>query len=164
MPAQYHGGGGPPSKGASPGREQSQLPSNLPPVKYFDSEGNLRPELVDDEAQQWGKILAKNLKPTQMRRFYNDVLSIKQRFLNQAALLSSEEQERIFREIIPEIRLLKAKAYYAHRRPNNVLPREMKEFIERHVNAINSAKAFLAFCRHFEAVVAFHYAFAESRS
>jgi CRISPR-associated protein Csm2 len=127
----------------------------------------LRPALLDEEAEQVGRKLAEEkLERTQLRRFYNDVLSLKRRFemetVREKAKGTPSTADEIFRRIEPELRLLRAKAYYANRR--KVLPDIMKTFIDQHIRKISGAKDFQAFCKHFEAVVAFHYAYSkESR-
>ncbi|MGQ9634952.1 MAG: type III-A CRISPR-associated protein Csm2 [Bryobacteraceae bacterium] len=128
-------------------------------MKYYEN-GKLRPALLDEEAMQVGKLLARSgLRSAQLRRFYGDVLALRRRFESASAGTPIEERESVFQEILPEFRLLKAKAFYANKR--KILPMEMKNFLERHVRAVKTWEDFHAFCRHFEAVVAFHYAFAK---
>ncbi|GIU76162.1 MAG: hypothetical protein KatS3mg004_3249 [Bryobacteraceae bacterium] len=151
------GAQGPPNAG--PGK------SPLPEVKYHDNNGKLRPELLDEEAMQVGKALADaGLESAQLRRFYGDVLSLRRRFEIRSAGMEPDKQESVFADILPEFRMLRAKAFYANKRNERILPAVMKDFIQRHVNAVKNAKDFLAFCRHFEAVVAYHYAFAKKES
>lgn len=138
---------------------QSPAEGGLPEVKYYEN-GKLRPELLDEEAMEVGKLLAgSGLRRAQLRRFYGDVLVLRRRFEIASAGTPIEERESVFQEILPEFRLLKAKAFYANKR--KILPIEMKNFLERHVRAVKTWEDFHAFCRHFEAVVAFHYAFAK---
>ncbi len=135
----------------------------LPAVKYFDENGKLRPELLDDEAEKVGKALADaKLQSAQLRRFYGDVMNLRRRFELRAAGQGAEKCDEAFRDILPEFRMLRAKAYYANKR-GSILPDVMKKFVESHVRAVATWKDFMAFCRHFEAVVAFHHAFAEKR-
>lgn len=135
--------------------------ANLPPVKYSEN-GNLRPELLDKEAEEVGRKLADaGLQSAQLRRFYGDVLNLRRRFELRSAGQDQAKRDAAFQEILPEFRMLRAKAYYANKRSRTILPDVMKTFVENHVRAVQSWKDFLAFCRHFEAVVAFHYAFSE---
>jgi len=136
--------------------------SALPSVKYFNESGKLRPELLDDEAMAVGEALANaGLESAQLRRFYGDVVSLRRRFEIRSAGAPLNERASLFADILPEFRLLRAKAYYANRRSEKILPKVMKDFIQQHVDAVHSWQDFLAFCRHFEAVVAFHYAFSK---
>lgn len=160
MPAPSHPGnrGGQPARAPQPAAQQSALP----PVKYFDEKGKLRPELLDEEAMQVGEALARaELESAQLRRFYGDVLSLRRRFEIRSAGVPLSQRADVFADILPEFRLLRAKAFYANKRSKKILPDEMKNFIQRHVDAVKSWQDFLAFCRHFEAVVAFHYAFSK---
>lgn len=144
-------------------KEQAQAPASaaLPEARYFDN-GRLRPELLDAEAEQVGRRLAEaGLDSAQLRRFYGDVLGLRRRFEVRSAGRPLNERDSIFAEILPEFRMLRAKAYYANRRSDKILPEVMKTFIQNHVRAVKTWQDFLAFCRHFEAVVAFHYAFAK---
>jgi len=135
-------------------------PSALPAVKYFNENGKLRPELLDEEAMKVGEALANaGLEPAQLRRFYGDVVSLRRRFEIRSAGVPLSERASVFADILPEFRLLRAKAYYANKRSEKILPRVMKDFIQQHVQAVKNWQDFVAFCRHFEAVVAFHYAF-----
>lgn len=148
--------GGQPPRAPQPAAQQSALPA----VKYFDEKGKLRPELLDQEAMQVGEALARaELESAQLRRFYGDVLSLRRRFEIRSAGVPLNQRADIFADILPEFRLLRAKAFYANKRSKKILPDEMKNFIQRHVDAVKTWQDFLAFCRHFEAVVAFHYAF-----
>ncbi|MCS7042802.1 MAG: type III-A CRISPR-associated protein Csm2 [Bryobacteraceae bacterium] len=159
MPAPNQPTGRPPQAAA---QGQAAGGHALPPVKYFNEHGKLRPELLDSEAQEVGEALAKaGLESAQLRRFYGDVLSLRRRFEIRAAGAPFAERDSIFEDILPEFRMLRAKAFYANKRSDKILPAVMKEFIQRHVQAVKTWQDFQAFCRHFEAVVAFHYAFSK---
>lgn len=148
--------GPPPGRGGGEGQG-----GNLPKVQYFE-DGKLRPALLDSEAEQVGRALAEaGLQSAQLRRFYGDVLNLRRRFELHSTGLDPARCDAAFQDILPEFRMLRAKAFYANKRSEKILPRVMKQFVENHVKAVNSWKDFMAFCRHFEAVVAFHYAFAE---
>lgn len=154
----------PGNRGPQPpqGSQSAAQQTALPPVKYFDDHGKLRPELLDEEAMKVGEALASaGLESAQLRRFYGDVLSLRRRFEIRSAGAPLSERPSIFADILPEFRLLRAKVFYANKRSEKILPKVMKDFIQRHVDAVKSWQDFLAFCRHFEAVVAFHYAFSK---
>jgi CRISPR-associated protein Csm2 len=122
---------------------------------FLDSEGYIRPDLLDKEAQDVAKQLkAKKLTTHQVRKFYDEVKNYKTRI----------DKGDDFRKIKPLIVMLKSKAKYAATRKNEMYI--FYDFIEKSVNKINEAdeieqKAqFDAFCLFFEAV----YGFAELKS
>lgn len=131
-------------------------------VEYFDNNGNLREELVDADAETEGKTLAEaKLKHTQLRRYYEDVLNLRRRLEHECANQPDRSEEEVFRRLRPEFKMLRAKAYYAHKRSSKIFPDQFKDFIERHVHSVQTAAQFRAFCQHFQAVVAFHRVYAE---
>ncbi len=87
--------------------------------------------------------------PSQIRKFYNDVLSLK----NRLEIAKGEKKEERFKQLLPYIKMLKAKVAYAKTR-NNVNS-QFKEFIDDYVNSIRDIDDFYAFCDFFEAIVAY---------
>ncbi|WP_298068389.1 type III-A CRISPR-associated protein Csm2, partial [uncultured Mailhella sp.] len=63
--------------------------------------------------------------------------------------------DEAFAGILPQIKILKAKAAYAKGR--KVVPSAFSDWIAQHVDAINKPADFKAFLLHFEAVVGFCY-------
>ncbi len=129
-------------------------------VKYFDDKGNLRVELVDREAEEQARGL-KDVRTSQLRRYYEDVLGLRRRLEYELANRTGVDEEAGFAALRPEFKMLRAKAYYANKRSAKVFPEEFKQFFERHVQSVETAKQFRAFCKHFEAVVAFHKVYAK---
>jgi len=137
-------------------------PASPTAVEYFDNNGNLREELVDAEAETEGKKLAEaKLRHTQLRRYYEDVLNLRRRLEHECANQPGSNEEEVFRKLRPEFKMLRAKAYYAHKRSSKIFPDAFKDFIERHVHSVQTAAQFRAFCQHFQAVVAFHRVYAK---
>lgn len=138
--------------------------------EYFKGDA-INPALVTTWAQEWadkfypkkdgwqpdkfsGKKDArqKSSKPinsAQLRRFYGDVKNLEMRWEN------SQDKEKAFRDILPMIKLLKAKAAYANKR--DLVPESFKNWIWENVDMINEIKDFKAFLLFFEAVVGFCY-------
>ena len=126
--------------------------------EYFKGDA-INPELVTTLAQEWAnKFYPKKedrqknailIKSAQLRKFYNDVKNLEMRWEN------SQDKEKAFREILPMIKLLKAKAAYANKR--TLVPESFKSWIWENVDMINEMKDFKAFLLFFEAVVGFCY-------
>ena len=120
---------------------------------YVDSEKKVvNPELFSSVAQRIAKEIEEDRKPKspenhQVRRFYEDLLSIRRRIER----VDDEEEE--FKRQLPYIRMAQAKAAYAFRRRN--INRRFQEFIEE-VARIETMKDFRVFCTLFEAVIAFY--------
>lgn len=144
-----------------PSRERTK-PLELPkarPVVYFKQDHSLVEELVDAYARKQAEELVE-LAPTQLRRFYEHVLSIKRRL--DLAANNPVEREREFSKLRPEFKLLKAKAVYAYgRNHHKEYYKALAEFFISHTESVKKAADFEAFCKHFEAVIAFHKFYAE---
>ena len=81
---------------------------------------------------------------TQIRKFYNDILNIKQKI---------EMSPEKFKKQLPYIKMLKAKVEYSYSRRH--VNKEFVNFIGKYIDEINDIDDFLAFCDFFEAVIAF---------
>lgn len=127
-------------------------------------DGAINPELVTTLAEDWAdKFVPRRDKRTyqsppgkqiklntaQLRRFYGEVKRLELRWQN------SENKPQTFLEILPMIKLLKAKAAYANKR--ELVPESFKEWIWQNVDLIREARDFTAFLLYFEAVVGFCY-------
>lgn len=122
----------------------------------------INPELVTTLAEKWankfvpemnkqqhGYGTPKRINSAQLRRFYGDVKSLEMRWQN------STDKQQAFRDILPLIKLLKAKAVYALNR--KLIMEDFKKWIWDNVDMINGERDFKAFLLHFEAVVGFCY-------
>ena len=93
--------------------------------------------------------IKKKLSSTQIRKFYEEVLNLKERVDNGES----------FRKILPYFKMLKAKANVAYER--DVINTNFKTFIEKNVDYVTKGsleemeKKFKVFCTFFEAVVAY---------
>jgi CRISPR-associated protein Csm2 len=142
---------GGPRHGPGRGGPGAPPPQGLPkprPITYY-RDGQLVPELMDKEAERMARQLDRVSK-TQVRRFYGDVLTLRQRLETEA------DWEAAFESLRADFKMLKAKAVYANGRSERAFPREFLQFFIDHVEAVKTAADFQAFCKHFQAVVAFH--------
>ena len=145
-------GGGDGRGGGRPRTAALLDPSREPTVHYFtDASGKsvLRKELVDGVAEDVAQKLA-DLPASQLRRFYGAVIALKRQVELDPNLPDDEIQA--------QLALMKAKAAYTHARGGQV-PEELVRFFVRHAKSVRNRADFLAFCRHFEAVMAFHKCF-----
>ena len=135
------------------GNSGTKAPPAPRAVSYFDDKKQIRPQLLDEEAQAVARELAgTRLAPTQLRRYYHEVVNL-QRRLDQLAAGSSREQA--FECLRADFKLLKAKAHYANARNPGMFPQPLLQFFVNHTHSVKDVRDFDAFCRHFEAVVGF---------
>ncbi len=125
---------------------------------YYNDDGSIDTRWVDSEARAVAEQLVPvnaygssepAIKSSQLRRFYADVKNLEQIWNNQ------QKSDVAFLGILPQIKILKAKANYAKSR--TVVPTAFVQWMERHVDAVNTARDFKVFLLHFEAVVGFCY-------
>jgi CRISPR-associated protein Csm2 len=128
---------------------------------YYDSTGkHIRPELLNEEAsaaadafiqKHNGRVDDRNsIKNSQLRKFFNEFKSL-ERQLDQQQVNVDEA----FKSIKPLIKMANAKVVYAQAR--KVVPPAFVGWLQKHVQAIETARDFKAFLLHFEAVVGFCY-------
>lgn len=141
---EYRGSSGPP-----PRRDQAEAPDpaeilrETAKERYYEG-GKLRAALLDAEAQAVAKSMS-GVPTTQLRRFFDQVGAIRRR-------LDVDDSE-----VLAQAAFLKASAAYASGRDSKYAP--ILRFMVRNVNAIENKNDFVAFHRHFEAVMAFHKVF-----
>ena len=126
---------------------------------YYKTDGSLDPKWVDSEAQamarklviknSYGKADKDSIKSSQLRKFYADVKGLERSWEYQ------KRSEAAFLGILPQIKILKAKAAYAQGR--GVVPPAFTQWVNTHVDAVSTSADFKAFLLHFEAVVGFCY-------
>lgn len=142
------------SHSVNPQREAANLPAPHT-VRYYDAGGHLRPELVDQEAEEWAKRLA-DVRTAQLRRFYDSVLALERQIQLQAP--EPQHREKAFQTLKAQFKMLRSKAAYTQKR--NRLPEDFLRFFVNHTASVQNYKDFEAFRRHFEAVMGFHRFFA----
>jgi CRISPR-associated protein Csm2 len=144
-----HKGSGSPQRGGQNTIQQLPVPK---PLTYFsDPEKKcLKPDLLDDQARKNAEEF-KDLKATQMRRFYDELKAIERKIMTGKDI---KEQQANFERDRAMIIMFKAKSVYAEKR--KVAPRAFTQFIFDHVASITDINDFKGFLKVFEAVVAFH--------
>ncbi len=141
------GGGGGHGAGGNDGDVAALLRPPAQREQYFTGNGRtIRAELLDAEAQAMAEKL-RELPNTQLRRFYDPVVTLRLRA--QAGKLDAEQ-------VKAELAMMKARAAYAHKRPGQRVPAELVKFFTRHAASVDGPEKLVAFARHFEAIVAYH--------
>jgi CRISPR-associated protein Csm2 len=119
--------------------------------------GHVHPELFSSTAEKLaqhvfqGQLRNNKLnKPTQLRKFYDEVV----RFDGEIKSFPAEQQEDEFKKQLPYLKMLNAKAAYAMAR--DLISSEFKEFIASAIQQIHEKKDFDAFYGLFEAFMGFY--------
>jgi CRISPR-associated protein Csm2 len=111
------------------------------------------PEFLDEGARSQAEKFER-LPPSQLRRFYGMATDFKRR-------LELDTDGRIGdTEVQAQMAHLKASAAYAAMRNQ---PEELVRFFTVHANSVHTPAHYRTFCRHFEAVVAYHKVFGRER-
>lgn len=106
---------------------------------------------VDAEAMKAVNSFSRKMEYNQIRKFYSEIKNLER----QLFCLKKDETSNSIAEILPMLKLLKAKSAYAVHR--SVVPEEFKTWIWGHVDSIKNSQDFKVFALHFEAVVGFSY-------
>lgn len=118
-------------------------------LRFYDSNGKVKPEAYDTNAQEISKIFANSPRETntytQLRHFYDEVVSLNEKI---------EEDPSSFDELLPIIKMLNAKAAYAEGRRK--VSKEFVTFISESLKQIKTAKDMKTFKTFFEAVMGFY--------
>jgi len=139
---QQHAGGG---------QQESSLPADYLKDGYLDEKGNIRKELLQEDAQRVVRSLGR-IETHQLRRFFHHLKDIETRLLY---LKTVGQVQDAYETVAGDIYRLKGLSAYQAGRSHEWIP--LKEFIERNVHATKTEKDFLrGFIPHFEAVVAYH--------
>lgn len=111
----------------------------------------LKAKLFSEIADKWAKDVynesnnKKLNKPSQIRKFYDEVLRFKD---------DLQTNEKEFESVLPYIQMLKAKVNYAVGR--DLVSEKFKEFIEKSVDAVKDKEDFEAFSGLFEAFMGYY--------
>ncbi|RZD17171.1 MAG: type III-A CRISPR-associated protein Csm2 [Candidatus Acididesulfobacter guangdongensis] len=130
-------------------------------IKYYDEIGeakNINVNLFSEKAEEIVNQIAKRgstctgkegqNKITQLRRFYNDILTIKNK------IEYSKNPELEFQKELPYIKMIAAKANYACQRDHITM--FLNEFIKHNVlNLVKTNKDYNIFCTLFESIIAY---------
>lgn len=127
-------------------------------VQFRTNDGKLDPELFSAKADNLAKEVydgqlrsnGKANKPTQLRKFYDEVL----RFDGMLKSISVEQQKDEFEKLIPYLKMLNAKAAYAMGR--DLVTKEFKDFLSDSLMQIKNKDDFDIFAGLFEAFMGFY--------
>ena len=120
--------------------------------------GILKATLMDKQAEEWADAVFKdakrdkrnepqNNKPTQLRRFYDEVLRFD-------SLLKGNEADNAFEKHLPYIKMLNAKVAYAKGREH--VSEKFVEMIKGCVSHVETRDDFDAFKSFFEAFIGYY--------
>jgi CRISPR type III-A-associated protein Csm2 len=114
---------------------------------YFDTDGLLKPEFVNEKAEEIARRLGDErpkMTMSQLRAFYGHVK------LQEGALASGRD----FKEVLLEVK--KLKPFASERAHKEKVPKYFEDFITRNVDKVKDERTFLkGFVEHFQAVVAY---------
>jgi len=110
--------------------------------RNFYVDGKINPEWLDNQAQAEANSYS-SLKKNQLRAFYDELKSISN--INFAS----------FDEVLPMIKLIKAKANYRANRKDNKLDPKFKEFLFELIDSIKCERTLKNAKLIFEAIVGF---------
>lgn len=122
---------------------------------YIFFKDNLKKEfdsfLLCEKAKEYAGIFGKKrISNNQIRRYYNEI-----------KMLEHWCDDSCYEIIIPHLKMLKIRVYYAFKRRSKKTPEELKQFIENLVNSIADKKDLKAAALFFEAIVGYSYFYNE---
>jgi len=127
-------------------------------VQYYEEKNEqsvLRASLLDSEARKKAESLKKGgMTSAQLRRFYGEVKNLEKKATDNE---TGEISEQKFLTVLPMVKMMKSKVAYANNPSNKKVPDEFREWMDEHLDSIESHRDFRAFLLHFEAVVGFCY-------
>ena len=136
---------------------------------YYDDAGTLNVGLLDQQAQQAAESFVQGYKPkdklnaNQLRRFYNECKKLEKKYTFARQKLAIETgtsaaaSNGAFLQVLPLIKMLKAKVSYASNPSNPKIPRSFSAWLNTSIDGIENEKDFEAFLLSFEAVVGYCY-------
>ncbi|MCD6653564.1 MAG: type III-A CRISPR-associated protein Csm2 [Sulfurovum sp.] len=109
-------------------------------------------ELFNKDAKEWATKIGKDVKNTQIRKFYDAVLDLSQEAKN----ISNDEVKS---DILPFVKMLNSKVAYASTRKSggsNLINQAFVSMMQDCINQIDSKQKLESFKLFFEAVIGFH--------
>jgi len=119
------------------------------------SKKQIHPELFSNKAEELAKLISSESNdrtnaPTQIRKFYDEAIRFD-------GIIKSKPED--FEALLPYIKMLNAKAAYAHGRESGGKPlvsRGFKDFISNSLKKVNDKEDFEVFSSFFEAFMGFY--------
>lgn len=122
---------------------------------YLNENGDgIRPELLESEAEKQAQKFS-GLNTTQLRKFFNEVKALEKKLKD-----NNDSDEYFNKNLIPLIKMLKAKVSYSLARQEKKDFQQFKdfeEFLKRNIDNIKNKQDFKFFVLHFEAVIGYYY-------
>jgi len=122
---------------------------------YLNENGDgIRPELLESEAEKQAQKFSR-LNTTQLRKFFNEVKALEKKLKD-----NNDSDEYFNKNLIPLIKMLKAKVSYSLARQEKKDFQQFKdfeEFLKRNIDNIKNKQDFKFFVLHFEAVIGYYY-------
>jgi CRISPR-associated protein Csm2 len=127
-------------------------------VQFKTNDGRLDPELFSTKAEKIAEEVfsgqlrsnGKANKPTQLRKFYDEIL----RFDGMLKSSPPEHQKAEFEKLLPYLKMLNAKAAYAMGR--DLITEEFKDFLSQSLMQVKNKDDFDIFAGLFEAFMGFY--------
>jgi len=121
----------------------------MPPVKFFadPQKETINPELLDKIAENQAEDIRANLNSAQLRRFFGEVKNLSSRL----------DHQEPFERLLPLIKMIKSKVWYAANPKKPKIPDKFASFLLGGIDQVKDEKDFKAFVLYFEAVVGFMY-------
>jgi CRISPR-associated protein Csm2 len=127
-------------------------------VQFKTNDGRLDPELFSTKAEKIAEEVfsgqlrsnGKANKPTQLRKFYDEIL----RFDGMLKSSPPEHQKAEFEKLLPYLKMLNAKAAYAMGR--DLITKEFKDFLSQSLMQVKNKDDFDIFAGLFEAFMGFY--------
>jgi CRISPR-associated protein Csm2 len=113
---------------------------------------NITEKIFDKTAQKWALVIAnqgKGVEKNQLRNFYDKVLELYEKAQN-------KDDKEFRQEILPFIRMLRSKVYYAKNKQNSPVNDAFVEFFNYALDQIDNKKSFENFKYLLEAIVGFY--------
>lgn len=125
-------------------------------IRFFVDGKKINQELFASCAEQWAKVVGdegkkerdKN-KYTQVRKFYDEVLKLKQKLQTEQASVE---------EVLPYLKMLNAKAAYAKARKH--VTDKFVDFIKESIANVKDKESFYVFTTFFEAFMGYYRSYA----
>jgi len=126
---------------------------------YYDTEGNLRPEILDEKALELARCFGpkggfNKVSSSQMRRFFGDVRELEASLRKKNIDFGSSKEKHI-RGYMATIKMLKSKLAYAKGRGN--ISHAFAKTLTAAIDQIKAPRDFKAFVLFFESIMGFYY-------
>lgn len=120
------------------------------PKLFLDTAEKIAQEILDAKVER-----DKSMSSTQIRRYYSEVKALDYRVKGWRHL-PPEEQEAKFAEILPLVKIMRAKVEYKRNAKSGKISQPFAQFMADCIHSVNNLEEFNAFILYFEAVMGFY--------